>query len=223
MPRDPTLVLGLGNELLRDDGVGLLAARRVAELMGPRAVLEEACVATIDLLPVLRGRRRVVVVDAYVSELDPPGTAVHAALETGAGAEELAAICRHEGLDEAAADRLTGIAVRTPLFRNDELDRIAGGPVLIKPENLQVVGSFKIRGAYNLMSRLPAESGARGVVAFSSGNHAQGVAMAGRLLGMPAAIVMPEDAPRAKILPSLTCGSKGGESHSSSGSGGWTS
>jgi threonine dehydratase len=100
---------------------------------------------------------------------------------------------------EAAAERLDGIAVRTPLIRNDELDRVAGGPVLIKPENLQVVGSFKIRGAYNLMSQLAPEVAARGVVAFSSGNHAQGVALAGQLLGMPAAIVMPEDAPKAKI------------------------
>ena len=100
---------------------------------------------------------------------------------------------------EAAAARLDGIAVRTPLFRNDELDRIAGGPVLVKAENLQAIGSFKIRGAYNLMSQLSAEEAERGVVAFSSGNHAQGVALAGQLLGIPAAIVMPEDAPRAKI------------------------
>ena len=100
---------------------------------------------------------------------------------------------------EAAAERLDGVAVRTPLVRNDELDRIAGGPVLVKAENLQAIGSFKIRGAYNLMSQLPAEEAARGVVAFSSGNHAQGVALAGRLLGIHAAIVMPEDAPRAKM------------------------
>ncbi len=99
---------------------------------------------------------------------------------------------------EAAAKRLQGVAVRTPLIRNDELDRIAGGPVLVKAENLQVVGSFKIRGAYNLMSQLP-RAAEQGVVAFSSGNHAQGVAMAGRLLGMRAAIVMPEDAPAAKM------------------------
>jgi len=99
---------------------------------------------------------------------------------------------------EAAAKRLQGVAVRTPLIRNDELDRIAGGPVLVKAENLQVVGSFKIRGAYNLMCQLP-PAAEQGVVAFSSGNHAQGVAMAGRLLGMRAAIVMPEDAPAAKM------------------------
>jgi threonine dehydratase len=100
---------------------------------------------------------------------------------------------------EAAAGRLDGVAVRTPLVCNDELDQVAGGTVLIKPENLQVVGSFKIRGAYNLMSQLPPEIAARGVVAFSSGNHAQGVALAGQLLGIPAAIVMPQDAPQAKI------------------------
>ena len=100
---------------------------------------------------------------------------------------------------EAAARRLDGVAIRTPLIRNDELDRIAGGTVLVKAENLQAIGSFKIRGAYNLMSQLSPEVAARGVVAFSSGNHAQGVALAGRLLGIHAAIVMPEDAPRAKM------------------------
>jgi threonine dehydratase len=100
---------------------------------------------------------------------------------------------------EAAAARLEGVAVRTPLIRNDELERIAGGPVLVKCENLQAIGSFKIRGAYNLMSQLTAAQAARGVVAFSSGNHAQGVAMAGGLLDIHAAIVMPDDAPRAKI------------------------
>ena len=100
---------------------------------------------------------------------------------------------------EAAAARLEGVAVRTPLVRNDELDRVARGPVLVKTENLQAIGSFKIRGAYNLMRQLTAAEAARGVVAFSSGNHAQGVAMAGRLLGIHAAIVMPADAPRAKM------------------------
>lgn len=100
---------------------------------------------------------------------------------------------------EAAAVRLEGVAVRTPLIRNDELDRIAGGHVLVKTENLQAIGSFKIRGAYNLMSQLTPDEAGRGVVAFSSGNHAQGVAMAGRLLGIHAAIVMPADAPRAKM------------------------
>lgn len=100
---------------------------------------------------------------------------------------------------EAAAERLANVAVRTPLLRSVELDEIVGGRVLLKPECLQVTGSFKIRGAYNLMSRLSAEQASRGVVAWSSGNHAQGVAAAGTLLGISTAIVMPEDAPQAKI------------------------
>jgi len=100
---------------------------------------------------------------------------------------------------EAAAERLTGIAVRTPLLQNAELDRIAGGKILIKPECFQSIGSFKIRGAYNLLKQLSAEQAERGVVAWSSGNHAQGVALAGKLLGIHTAIVMPEDAPSAKL------------------------
>ena len=100
---------------------------------------------------------------------------------------------------EAAARRLDGVAIRTPLLRNHALDEAAGGRVLLKPECLQVTGSFKIRGAYNFLSQLTPEEAARGVVAFSSGNHAQGVAAAGELLGIHAAIVMPEDAPRAKL------------------------
>ena len=99
----------------------------------------------------------------------------------------------------SAAERLEGIAVRTPLFESPALNEVAGGRVLIKPENLQVTGSFKIRGAYNLMSRLGPEEMASGVVAWSSGNHAQGVAAAAGMLGIRAAIVMPEDAPAAKI------------------------
>ena len=100
---------------------------------------------------------------------------------------------------EAAAARLSDISVKTPLLRNDELDKVAGGVVLLKPECLQVTGSFKIRGAYNFLSQLTAEETQRGVVAWSSGNHAQGVAAAGAMLGVPTAIVMPEDAPRAKL------------------------
>ena len=100
---------------------------------------------------------------------------------------------------EAAAERLAGVVVRTPLLSNAELDRLAGGSVLAKPECFQQIGSFKIRGAYNLLSQLTPEQAARGVVAWSSGNHAQGVALAGRLLGIHAAIVMPEDAPAAKL------------------------
>jgi threonine dehydratase len=100
---------------------------------------------------------------------------------------------------EAAADRLQGISIRTPLLQNFELDELAGGKVLIKPECLQVTGSFKIRGAYNRLSQLTREQASNGVVAWSSGNHAQGVAAAGSMLGIQTAIVMPEDAPRAKI------------------------
>jgi len=100
---------------------------------------------------------------------------------------------------EAAARRLRGVAVRTPLIENAVLDEHCGGRIFLKPECLQVTGSFKIRGAYNLMSQLSDGETANGVVAFSSGNHAQGVAAAGRLLGIPAMIVMPHDAPRTKL------------------------
>ena len=100
---------------------------------------------------------------------------------------------------ESAAERLKGVAVKTPLIWSPELDQRVGGRVYLKPECMQVTGSFKIRGAYNLMSRLSEEQSAKGVVAWSSGNHAQGVAAAGSMLGIKAAIVMPEDAPKAKI------------------------
>jgi threonine dehydratase len=107
---------------------------------------------------------------------------------------------------EAAARRLSGISVKTPLLRNYELDQVAGGVVLLKPECLQVTGSFKIRGAYNFLSQLAEEQSRRGVVAWSSGNHAQGVAAAGGILGIPTAIVMPEDAPRAKLANTMRLG-----------------
>lgn len=100
---------------------------------------------------------------------------------------------------EAAAARLDGIAVRTPLIQSPPLDELLGGRVLIKPETFQVTGSFKIRGAYNLMSQLTPAQRKNGVVAWSSGNHAQGVAAAGSMLEIATKIVMPEDAPAAKI------------------------
>ena len=100
---------------------------------------------------------------------------------------------------EDAAARLSEISVLTPLLTSPELDDLAGGRVFIKPECLQRTGSFKIRGAYNMMSQLRPEQAGRGVVAWSSGNHAQGVAAAGTLLGIRTAIVMPEDAPRVKL------------------------
>lgn len=99
---------------------------------------------------------------------------------------------------EDAALRLHGVAVRTPLLRCDALDEATGGKVFLKPEMLQRTGSFKFRGAYNRISRLTAEERPGGVVAFSSGNHAQGVALAAKLAGVRAVIVMPADAPKLK-------------------------
>lgn len=99
---------------------------------------------------------------------------------------------------EAAAGRLLGQAVRTPLLRSPLLDARAGREVLVKAEPLQRTGSFKFRGAYNRIAMIPEADRARGVVAFSSGNHAQGVAAAARLFGIKATIVMPADAPAIK-------------------------
>jgi threonine dehydratase len=99
----------------------------------------------------------------------------------------------------AAAARIRGVAVRTPLLRSDALDAATGGRLWLKPECLQLTGSFKFRGAMNRLAALPEAARAAGVVAFSSGNHAQGVARAARLLGVPAAIVMPDDAPALKV------------------------
>jgi threonine dehydratase len=100
---------------------------------------------------------------------------------------------------EDAAVRVKDVTVHTPLLRFDALDQVVGAPVWVKPETLQRTGSFKMRGAWNRMSRIPEADRAKGVVAFSSGNHAQGVAESARLLGMKATIVMPADAPAAKI------------------------
>jgi threonine dehydratase len=100
---------------------------------------------------------------------------------------------------EAAAERLAGHAVVTPLIESPALSERIGARVLIKPETLQRVGAFKFRGAYNRLAQLGAAERERGVVAFSSGNHAQGVALAAKLLGLPATIVMPSDAPAIKV------------------------
>lgn len=99
----------------------------------------------------------------------------------------------------SAAERVNGIAIRTPLLESERLNARLGARVLLKCEMFQPVGAFKIRGAWNLMSRLSAAERANGAVAFSSGNHAQAVAWAGRRLGMATTIVMPDDAPRIKI------------------------
>jgi threonine dehydratase len=99
---------------------------------------------------------------------------------------------------ERAAGRIAGVAVRTPLIRSPILDERVGARVFLKAETLQRMGSFKFRGAYNRCASMAPEQRAAGVVAYSSGNHAQGVAAAAKLLGMPAVIVMPQDAPRPK-------------------------
>src|SRR5947209_16872247 len=99
---------------------------------------------------------------------------------------------------DTAARRLAGVALRTPLVSSPVLDADTGARVFLKAETLQRTGSFKFRGAFNKLSSIAPERRARGVVAFSSGNHAQGVAHAAKLLEMPSVIVMPSDAPRPK-------------------------
>lgn len=98
-----------------------------------------------------------------------------------------------------AADRLKGAAHRTPVLRSRTLDRMVGAEVHLKCENFQRMGAFKFRGAYNAVSQLPPEQLANGVAAYSSGNHAQAVALAARELGSRAVIVMPEDTPPSKM------------------------
>ena len=100
---------------------------------------------------------------------------------------------------EDAARQIAGLAVRTPLLRSDALDEATGARVFVKAEPLQRTGSFKFRGAANRISRLGEAERARGVVAYSSGNHAQAVAKAAQLMGVHATIVMPADAPKLKV------------------------
>jgi len=99
----------------------------------------------------------------------------------------------------AAGKRLEGIARRTPVHTSSTVDERTGARVFFKCENFQRMGAFKFRGAYNALSRLTAAERARGVLAYSSGNHAQAVALAGRLLGAHATVVMPADAPASKV------------------------
>ena len=99
----------------------------------------------------------------------------------------------------AAAQRLDGYVRKTPLLSSPFLDEIAGRRVLVKPECLQHTGSFKFRGGWSAVSALDADTRAKGVIAFSSGNHAQGVAYAAKKHGVPAVIIMPSDAPKLKI------------------------
>jgi threo-3-hydroxy-L-aspartate ammonia-lyase len=98
-----------------------------------------------------------------------------------------------------AAQRLRGVAQRTPVLTSRHADQLAGARVFFKCENFQRMGAFKFRGAYNALSQFTPEQRQAGAIAFSSGNHAQAVALSARLLGMPSVIVMPQDAPQSKL------------------------
>ena len=99
----------------------------------------------------------------------------------------------------AAAAVIKGVAHRTPALTSRTIDERTGARVFFKCENLQRMGAFKFRGAYNALSKLDSDQQRRGVTAYSSGNHAQAVALAGRILGVPTVIVMPDDAPAVKL------------------------
>ena len=107
-----------------------------------------------------------------------------------------------------ARERLRGIARATPVLTSSQLDARLGASVFVKCENFQRVGAFKIRGAYNAISRIPDADRGRGVLAYSSGNHAQAVALSCRLLGLPATIVMPVNAPQVKRAATEAYGAK---------------
>ena len=109
---------------------------------------------------------------------------------------------------EDAARQISGEAIRTPLLESALLNEEAGRRLLVKPECLQRTGSFKFRGAHNRISRMSADERARGVIAFSSGNHAQGVAHAARICGIAATIIMPEDAPKLKLANTRAYGAE---------------
>ncbi len=108
----------------------------------------------------------------------------------------------------AAARRLDGVAHRTPVLRSSTADTRVGAQLFFKCENLQRMGAFKFRGAYNALSQFSDAQRERGVLAFSSGNHAQAIALSARLLDMPAVIVMPEDAPAAKMAATREYGAQ---------------
>ena len=105
-----------------------------------------------------------------------------------------------------AAERLEGIAVRTPLLESERLNERAGARLFLKCEMFQPIGAFKVRGAWNMISRIPFDEVDNGVVSYSSGNHAQAVAWAARRRGMQATIVMPEDAPNVKVANTKALG-----------------
>lgn len=100
---------------------------------------------------------------------------------------------------EAAASRIEGHAHKTPVLTSTTIDRKTGAAVFFKCENFQRAGAFKFRGAFNALSRLTSEEKRRGVLTFSSGNHAQAIALSGRLLSVPTVVVMPNDAPAVKV------------------------
>jgi threonine dehydratase len=100
---------------------------------------------------------------------------------------------------EQAAQRLQGQAHRTPVLRSATADALLGAQLFFKCENFQRMGAFKFRGAYNALAQFSPEQKRAGVVTFSSGNHAQAIALSARMLGIPAAILMPLDAPQAKV------------------------
>jgi threo-3-hydroxy-L-aspartate ammonia-lyase len=116
------------------------------------------------------------------------------------------------GLDRgavvAAAERLAGLVHRTPVLRNDALDAIAGARLWLKCENLQRIGAFKARGALHAVGRLDPDARARGVITYSSGNHAQAVALAARHHGVAADLAMPEDAPAVKVAAVRALGAR---------------
>lgn len=109
---------------------------------------------------------------------------------------------------DLAARRIEGVAKRTPVMTSRTADARTGAQLFFKCENFQRMGAFKFRGAYNAIAALPEAARSRGVIAFSSGNHAQGMALAGRLLGVPAVILMPQDAPAAKIAATREYGAE---------------
>ncbi|MEM1277797.1 MAG: pyridoxal-phosphate dependent enzyme, partial [Pseudomonadota bacterium] len=124
----------------------------------------------------------------------------------------------------AARERLSGHARVTPLLESPLLNRQAGRRILVKPECLQITGSFKFRGAWSALSALTPEARAKGVLAYSSGNHAQGIAHAAELMDAPAVIIMPTDAPAMKIANTKAYGAEvvlydrpGGESREAIG------
>jgi len=112
------------------------------------------------------------------------------------------------GMVQDAADRLRGVANATPVMTSRTLNECLGAEVFLKCESFQRIGAFKFRGAYNAMSRLAGDERRQGVVTFSSGNHAQAVALVGKLLGIATTVVMPQDAPAIKLEATEAYGAK---------------